>query len=256
MIDNRPFLTNKDSFFDFDISFKELSEVSDVAKLYYDKKCRIYVCNTSEDEEGFHPTGKCGCLEVDDDYRFGIRCDHLMWAEGWNEFFSVTDKNGNCIDNTLYIYGNHKGGFSSIVIAFDNSGDESVGKYVPELIRLDPYIELQRVKFHSKYDFDPVFHEYVKGERVIIKHKDGFYITAHGNGFLSAYSALKFYRYLQKHPEEMENNKAKYISETEECNKKREERKEKERKEFEERQNNRKSNDTDSSILDDILSKL
>jgi predicted phage gp36 major capsid-like protein len=81
-------------------------------------------------------------------------------------------------------------------------------------------------------------------------------MTAHGNGFLSAYSALKFYRYLKKHPEEMENNKAEYISETEECNKKREERKEKERKEFEKRQNNRKSNDTDSSILDDILSKL
>lgn len=256
MIENRQFLTNKDLYYNFDISFKELSEVSDVAKLYYDKKCRIYVYNTSEDEEGFHPTGKCGCLEVYDDYRFGIRCDHLMWAEGWNEFYSVTDKNGNCIDNTLYIYGNHKGGFSSIVIAFDNSGDEGVGEYVPELIRLDPEIELERVKFHSKYDFDPVFLDYVEGERVIIKHKDGFYITAHGNGFLSAYSALKFYRYLKKHPKEMENNKAEYISETEKCKKKIEERKEKERKEFEERQNNRKSNDTDSSILDDILSKL
>ena len=256
MIDNRQFLTNKDLYYNFDISFKELSEVSDVAKLYYDKKCRIYVCNTSEDEEGFHPTGKCGCLEVYDDYRFGIRCNHLMWAEGWNEFFNVKDKNGYDVDNTLYIYGNHKGCFLSLVIVFDNSGDEDRGEYVTELIRLDPDIELLRVKFHSKYDFDPVFHEYVEGERVIIKHKDGFYITANGSGFRSAKSALKLYRYLQKHPEEMENRKAEYILETEECKKKREERREKDRKAFEERQNNRKFNDTDSSILDDILSKL
>lgn len=48
----------------------------------------------------FHPNGNCGCLLLNDDYAFGIRCDHLMWAEGTFEY-----ENGDAI----LIWGNHKG---------------------------------------------------------------------------------------------------------------------------------------------------
>lgn len=33
----------------------------------------------------FHPNGISGCIISDDDYIFGIRCDHLMWMEGFVE---------------------------------------------------------------------------------------------------------------------------------------------------------------------------
>ena len=34
----------------------------------------------------FHPTGKCGCIELKDEEMFGIRCNHLMWMmEGWRK---------------------------------------------------------------------------------------------------------------------------------------------------------------------------
>lgn len=47
----------------------------------------------------FHPNGKTGCITVDDDYIFGIRCDHLVWIEGYSEIFG----------NGYLAIGNHKG---------------------------------------------------------------------------------------------------------------------------------------------------
>lgn len=47
----------------------------------------------------FHPNGKTGCITVDDDYIFGIRCDHLVWIEGYSEIFG----------NGYMLIGNHKG---------------------------------------------------------------------------------------------------------------------------------------------------
>lgn len=89
---------------------------------------------------GFHPNGKCGCIKTNDKYIFDIRCEHLMWAEGyveynlcndeenlvWNESLNnngqlVTKENmyyeGAPFDDRVYegnailIYGNHKGIF-------------------------------------------------------------------------------------------------------------------------------------------------
>lgn len=60
-------------------------------------------------EFSFHPNGKCGCVELDDDYMFGIRCNHLMWSEGdyeGTESF-LPHKEGKAI----LVYGNHKGFF-------------------------------------------------------------------------------------------------------------------------------------------------
>ena len=107
-----------DRFYRYEDSFKKLSDVSDVAKLYYKGYDFFFYTITEGDEEGFHPTGKCGCVELKDTYFLGICCNHFMWAEGWNEFYYIEDENGNFIDNCLYIYGNHKGNFVSSVIVF------------------------------------------------------------------------------------------------------------------------------------------
>ena len=48
-------------------------------------------------DDAFHPNN-AGCIELFDDYFFGIRCDHLVWID-YNDFQSY---------HTLLI-GNHKG---------------------------------------------------------------------------------------------------------------------------------------------------
>lgn len=66
----------------------------------------FYVITVSDDlfptdvfETKFHPNGNTGCIEVDDDYMFGIRCNHLIWIEGYSEIFGYG----------YFIVGNHKG---------------------------------------------------------------------------------------------------------------------------------------------------
>ena len=59
----------------------------------------------------FHPNGECGCISLFDEYMFGIRCNHLMWAEGWIEDEDQSD--------AILIYGNHKGEVVTKLIVFD-----------------------------------------------------------------------------------------------------------------------------------------
>ncbi len=42
-----------------------------------------------------------GCITLNEESMFGIRCNHLMWAEGWIE--------GAENNQTILVYGNHKG---------------------------------------------------------------------------------------------------------------------------------------------------
>ena len=63
---------------------KVLAENCDAAKKYLELDTTKYCveligywiasepCDT---ENNFHPNGKCGCVELDDDYLFGIRCN-------------------------------------------------------------------------------------------------------------------------------------------------------------------------------------
>lgn len=64
-----------------------------------------------EDDVSFHPDGECGCVELDDDSLFGIRCDHLMWAtgntEGTDGFYTYPPKVNDRLG--ILLYGNHKG---------------------------------------------------------------------------------------------------------------------------------------------------
>ncbi len=60
----------------------------------------------------FHPNGKCGCIALDDDYIFGIRCNHLIWFEGDCE-------NPEC--DAIMVCGNHKGVFvQQLIMFYDN----------------------------------------------------------------------------------------------------------------------------------------
>ena len=58
----------------------------------------------------FHPTGECGCINADDDYIFGIRCDHLIWFEG----FCEDEK-----EQVIIVCGNHKGMYMQKMIVFE-----------------------------------------------------------------------------------------------------------------------------------------
>lgn len=81
------------------------------------------------DDLSFHPNGNCGCILLDDDYAFGIRCDHLMWAEGNCEgiecFWTKNDHDAADTKETLHemynsilVYGNHKGSLYVKLLVF------------------------------------------------------------------------------------------------------------------------------------------
>lgn len=81
-----------------------------------------------EQQFAFHPNGKCGCINLDDNCLFNIRCDHFMWAEGnlerYEPFFTKFDFNEDEpilnekeLDCVL-CYGNHKGEFRMMLITY------------------------------------------------------------------------------------------------------------------------------------------
>lgn len=83
---------------------EKLAEHSDMAKEMLKKIDKVVinpVLTYEECDTGcyFHPNGHCGCVILNDDYLFDMRCDHFMWAEGWHEGY----------DDSILIYGNHKG---------------------------------------------------------------------------------------------------------------------------------------------------
>ena len=69
----------------------------------------------------FHPTGNSGCIISDDCYFFGIRCNHLMWCEGYCE--DVDDDDAE-LPTSILVYGNHKGNFCVNLIIFLKACDE------------------------------------------------------------------------------------------------------------------------------------
>ena len=98
---------------------KELSKYSDVAKKMVKDTDENHVLFFFEPEiwEGnsFHPQ-KSGCLELDDWYMFGIRCNHLVWVEGYSE--------EDCDLGTIYLMGNHKGELKLYCISLIDTIDE------------------------------------------------------------------------------------------------------------------------------------
>lgn len=123
--------------------FEMLAKVSELAK----KRGNNYKLIDIRDFDGFayndeslsfHPNGKCGCIELDDSNIFGIRCNHLIWAEGWcegvedfwsNSFNGVDESDADAdidIDEreadvdyeAILVFGNHKGELVAKLIAF------------------------------------------------------------------------------------------------------------------------------------------
>jgi len=106
---------------DFDI--QELSEKSEMVKKALKEKRDFNLYTLYQIQEGLlcnsynqfslHPNGNCGCIELDDDYMFGIRCNHLMWSEccceGVEDFW---DEDNLDEYDVILIYGNHKGEFT------------------------------------------------------------------------------------------------------------------------------------------------
>lgn len=65
------------------------------------------------DALSFHPNGLSGCMLLTDDYAFDIRCNHLMWMEGYCEgieYFWNENDHKNLSYNMIILFGNHKGG--------------------------------------------------------------------------------------------------------------------------------------------------
>lgn len=92
---------------------KKMSKFSDTAKMFLenddDKHCLFcYEKNKLIDsgETDFHPKNS-GCIKLNDEYMFDIRCDNLIWIEGATEEGDF---------GTLYFIGNHKGQLRMIAI--------------------------------------------------------------------------------------------------------------------------------------------
>lgn len=94
--------------------FMTLAKYSDMANEMVASERNVYVIE-GRDINGydFHPTGNCGCIELNDEYMFGIRCDHFMWTEFWSEDDF----------NVILVYGNHKGELVSKLIIMYNGED-------------------------------------------------------------------------------------------------------------------------------------
>ena len=96
-------------------SMNKLSESSELAKEFLGEKS--YFGMIDSEGSDFHPNGNCGCVELDDDYLFGIRCDHLMWMEGNVEDNYLWTKDLDSEDaRAILVCGNHKGLFMSYII--------------------------------------------------------------------------------------------------------------------------------------------
>ena len=85
-----------------------LAVSSEMAKNYGKNYEVINFENGLSEEFSFHPNGKSGVILLNDDYFFNIRCDHLMWAEGFVEG-TESFMQGIKGNDAILVYGNHKG---------------------------------------------------------------------------------------------------------------------------------------------------
>lgn len=90
------------------------------------KNSKFYVLNISDEflkpnvtDIMFHPNGNTGCILANDDYMFGIRCDHLIWIEGESEVFG----------RGYMVVGNHKG---TTVVNFVSAINELQNRLIDE----------------------------------------------------------------------------------------------------------------------------
>ena len=88
---------------DYKKSLEILAVHSNIAKKILNNELEIIEDNNYSD---FHPSNVCGCILLNDDYLFSIRCEHLMWIDGWS------DTHGECV----FICGNHKGNTLGFII--------------------------------------------------------------------------------------------------------------------------------------------
>lgn len=96
--------------------FITLAKYSDMAEEMIKSDKNVYVTEVKSTilDSDFHPNGKCGCIELNDEYFLGIRCDHLMWTEFWteNDF------------NIILVYGNHKGNLTcKCIMTYEGEDD-------------------------------------------------------------------------------------------------------------------------------------
>lgn len=98
-------------------------EVLDVISFDAHRDCDVVNNPFGGDYFSFHPNGNCGCILCDDSYCFGIRCNHLMWCEGFCED-EPDPYDGAKPPTSILVYGNHKGYFYIKLIVFKKECDE------------------------------------------------------------------------------------------------------------------------------------
>ena len=82
---------------------KLLATHSDIAKKILENNLEICIDNDYTD---FYPSNKFGCIELNDDYMFSIRCDNFIWIDGKSEKYG----------DSIFICGNHKGCLHGYII--------------------------------------------------------------------------------------------------------------------------------------------
>lgn len=122
-----------------DYDFKTLAICSEMAQNALQQKKKIEVVDIYDPTEymdyfptlsklqeqfSFHPNGNTGCIHIDDDYIFGIRCNHLIWIEGECEggefWWKEKDFEEEGYPKSILICGNHKGYFRIKMIVIHN----------------------------------------------------------------------------------------------------------------------------------------
>ena len=77
-----------------------------------------------QEQFSFHPNGNTGCIHINDDYIFDIRCNHLIWIEGECEgvefWWKEKDFEEEGYPKSILICGNHKGYFKIKMIVIHN----------------------------------------------------------------------------------------------------------------------------------------
>ena len=104
-------------------SLMKLSEYSDVVKQVLSKGSNnlvnVHITRFRESRHvkpvSFSPNGNCGCIELNGDHAFGIRCNKLIWIEGSIE---ETKRYAVNLRKALLVYGSHNGVLESRLITF------------------------------------------------------------------------------------------------------------------------------------------
>lgn len=109
-----------------DQDFEKILHSSPICNKHMHDDYALFEYDSFEDIDApydiFHPQNNSGIILLDDDYLFGIRCEHLVWIDGETAPWSYEEEIG-CemnvkLTDAVMLIGNHKGNLKIKLIVF------------------------------------------------------------------------------------------------------------------------------------------